>query len=63
MLMLCVVDSLVAVEVRNMIFRKLKADVSVFDIMSNMPLVQLASKIVSKSKFVEADIAAEGAQD
>lgn len=46
-----------------MIFRKLKADISVFDIMSNMPLTQLAAKIVSKSKLVKAEIAAEGWQD
>lgn len=58
-----IVDSLVAVEVRNMIFRKLKADISVFDIMSNMSLAQLAAKIVSKSKFVKAEIAVEGLQD
>lgn len=63
MLKLLVVDSLVAVEVRNMIFRKLKADISVFDIMSNMPLVQLAAKIVSKSKLVKPEIAVEGVQD
>ena len=46
-----------------MIFKKLKADVSVFDIMSNMSLAQLAAKIVSKSKLVRAEIAAEGSQD
>jgi hypothetical protein len=55
------VDSLVAVEVRNMIFRRLKADISVFDIMGNMTLSQMAGKIVSKSKLVKAEIAAEGA--
>ena len=58
LLMLCVaVDSLAAVEVRNMIFRKMKADISVFDILSSMPLVKLAVKIVSKSQFIRADVA------
>jgi len=52
------VDSLVVVEVRNMVFRKFNADFSVFDILSTMPLVKLALKIVSKSKFVRADIVA-----
>lgn len=51
------VDSLVAVEVKNMIFRRLEADISVFDILSTMPLAKLAVKIVSKSKFVREDIA------
>jgi hypothetical protein len=44
-----------------MIFRRLKADISVFDIMGNMTLSQMAGKIVSKSKLVKAEIAAEGA--
>lgn len=54
-------DSLVAVEVRNMIFRRLRADISVFDIMGNLTLSQMAVKIVSKSKLVKVEIAAEGA--
>jgi hypothetical protein len=44
-----------------MIFRRLKADISVFDIMGNLTLTQMAARIVSKSKLVKADIAAEGA--
>lgn len=40
-----------------MIFRRLEADISVFDILSTMPLAKLAVKIVSKSKFVREDIA------
>ena len=39
-----------------MLFRKLKADISVFDILSTMPLIKLAIKIVSKSKFVREDV-------
>ncbi|PMD26969.1 ketoacyl-synt-domain-containing protein [Hyaloscypha hepaticicola] len=51
------VDSLVAVEIRNIIFRRLNADISVFDILSMMPLVKLAIKVASKSGFVREDIA------
>ncbi|KAK0118205.1 hypothetical protein ONS95_012509 [Cadophora gregata] len=57
------VDSLVAVEIRNMVFRKFSADISVFDILSTMPLVKIAVKIVSKSKFVRADIAAAAQEE
>ena len=46
------VDSLVAVEVRNWIFRECKADVSIFDVLSNVPLTALAAKIAAKSKLV-----------
>lgn len=52
------VDFLVAVEVRNMIFRRFKADISIFDILSPMPLVKLAAKIVSKSQFIRAEVVA-----
>lgn len=57
------VDSLLAVEVRNTIFRKFSADISVFDILSTLPLAKLAIKIVSKSKFVRADIAAAALEE
>lgn len=50
------VDSLVAVEVRNWIFRECKADVSIFDVLSNVPLTALAGKIAAKSKLVPAAI-------
>ena len=50
------VDSLVAVEVRNWIFRECKADVSIFDVLSNMPLTALAAKIATKSKLVPAAV-------
>ncbi|KIX09429.1 uncharacterized protein Z518_00509 [Rhinocladiella mackenziei CBS 650.93] len=51
------IDSLKAVEVRNWLFREVKADVSVFEILSPMPLKKLAIMIVSKSKFVNEDVA------
>ena len=50
------VDSLVAVEIRNWIFREVKADVSVFDILSNVPLATLSSKIALQSKMVSTAV-------
>ena len=50
------VDSLVAVEIRNWVFREVKADVSVFEILSNVPLAVLSSKIALKSKLVPVAI-------
>lgn len=46
------VDSLVAVEVRNWIFREIKADVNVFDILSGTPMSALAAKIAARSGLV-----------
>jgi hypothetical protein len=57
------VDSLKAIEVRNWIFGELKADVSVFEILSPVPLSQLAMKIVSKSTLVSAGLATEAAAE
>ena len=50
------VDSLVAVEVRNWVFRECMADVSIFDVLSNVPLTTLAWKIAAKSKLIPAAI-------
>lgn len=50
------VDSLVAVEIRNWVFREVKADVSVFEILSNVPLAVLSAKIALKSKLVPVAI-------
>ena len=49
------VDSLVAIEVRNWIFKELKSQVSVFDILSAVPITQLAVKIAEKSTLISAD--------
>lgn len=57
------VDSLKAVEVRNWLFRELKADISVFEILSPIPLQKLARKVASKSKLLKPEIAAEGEKD
>ncbi|KAL6796632.1 putative polyketide synthase [Trichoderma sp. SZMC 28012] len=51
------VDSLVAVEVRAWVFKEVKSDVSVFDILSNMPLASLATKIAAKSSLLPPTIA------
>ena len=50
------IDSLKAVEVRNWLFREVKADVSVFEILSPMSLKKLAVTIVSKSKSVSEEL-------
>ncbi|KAF5635837.1 polyketide synthase [Fusarium sp. NRRL 52700] len=47
------VDSLVAVELRNMISLQAAADVSTFSILQSQSLGALASEIVSKSRYTE----------
>lgn len=47
------VDSLVAVEVRNWIARETGVDVSVFDIMANIPMRALAGDLASRCKLVK----------
>lgn len=46
------VDSLVAIDYRNWIFRELKSTVTVFDILNSVPLTQLAAKIARNSELV-----------
>ncbi|KAG9239333.1 hypothetical protein BJ875DRAFT_491623 [Amylocarpus encephaloides] len=50
------VDSLVAVEVRAWVFKDVKSDVSVFEILSNAPLTQLAGNIAARSSLVGAGV-------
>lgn len=57
------IDSLKAVEVRNWLFREAKADVSVFDILSPMPLKKLAITVVTKSKFVSEEVGKSGLEE
>lgn len=45
------VDSLVAMETRNWIVKELKADISLFDILANMPIAAFAEMVVGKSKL------------
>jgi hypothetical protein len=55
------VDSLIAVELRNFIFREIKADMSIFDILSSIPLAALSSKIAAISTLVQAAVESEQA--
>ncbi|UKZ52811.1 hypothetical protein TrVGV298_006598 [Trichoderma virens] len=55
------VDSLVAIEIRAWVFKTVKSDISVFDILSNAPLATLAGLIAAKSSYVSATIRGEGA--
>jgi hypothetical protein len=56
-------DSLKAVEMRNRIFRELKAEVSVFEILGAEPLNQLALRLVSRSKAVTSDVTQSAIED
>lgn len=47
------VDSLVAVEVRNWIARETGVDVSVFDIMANIPMRTLAGDLAGRCKLMK----------
>jgi hypothetical protein len=47
------VDSLVAVEVRNWMAKEMAVEVSVFEIMANVPMRQLAMDMAGKSKVLE----------
>jgi hypothetical protein len=47
------VDSLVAVEVRNWMAKEMLVEVSVFEIMANVPMRQLAVDLAAKSKVLE----------
>lgn len=47
------VDSLVAVEVRNWIARETGVDVSVFDLMANVPMRALAGDLAGKCKLLK----------
>lgn len=52
------VDSLVAVDLRNWISRELAADVVIADILSPMPIQQLALKVASVSSLVPKSVIA-----
>ena len=53
------VDSLVAAEVRNWCFKELKADVSIFELLSGMSIAKLAELIAGKSALVPAEVERE----
>lgn len=48
-----IVDSLQASEIRNRAQKNMKSDISVFDILSAMPLADVAAQIAAKSKLVK----------
>jgi hypothetical protein len=50
------VDSLIAVEIRNWILKELKSEISIFDILSPMPIHILSTKISEGSKFLAAHL-------
>jgi len=50
------VDSLVAVELRNMLTLQAAADLSIFNILQSVSLIALAGDVVAKSKLVKATI-------
>jgi len=52
------VDSLVAVEIRNWVFKELKAEITVFDILSAVPITALSQAIAVKSKLLPEALAA-----
>jgi hypothetical protein len=49
------VDSLVAIDFRNWIFRELKSTVTVFDILNSVPMTQLSEKIAKNSEIVSEE--------
>ncbi|MCJ1403811.1 hypothetical protein MMC11_007034 [Xylographa trunciseda] len=51
------VDSLVAIEMRNWMFRDFKSNVSLFDVLSAVPICVLAEKIALNSKMLPDGIA------
>ncbi|KAI8934469.1 hypothetical protein NX059_009197 [Plenodomus lindquistii] len=50
------VDSLQAVEIRNRAQKMMRSDISVFDILSAIPLADVATKIAAKSELVKATL-------
>ena len=51
------IDSLVAIEVRTWLRKELQADMSVFDIVSNDPLLSFVHKVTAKSALVPSGVA------
>ncbi|KAI9832015.1 MAG: hypothetical protein M1819_004559 [Sarea resinae] len=56
------VDSLVAVELRNWLFREVKADVPVFELLGNGSLLAVAGVVAGKSRLVNAAVLKEDGQ-
>ncbi|EEP81155.1 predicted protein [Uncinocarpus reesii 1704] len=54
------VDSLLAVEIRSWLFTEVQADISVFELLSNVPITTLAGNLVMKSKCVPRAVIQQG---
>jgi len=50
------IDSLLAIEVVNWALKDVKSTVNVFDVLSSIPMISLASKIAAKSSVLRADL-------
>ena len=53
-------DSLVAVEMRNWLFKEMDATISILELLANQPLVSLAAKIAKGCKLVDLATAKSG---
>lgn len=53
------IDSLIAVEIRNWLFREAKVDLPVFEILQAPSLIALAEKVVAKSSLVSEKLKSE----
>ncbi|KAK5055268.1 hypothetical protein LTR84_013018 [Exophiala bonariae] len=54
------VDSLIAVELRNWMFRELGSDVGMFEILGDEPMSNIAAKIAGTSKFLPKSLVEAG---
>lgn len=50
------IDSLVAVEMRNWLFREMEVAVSILELLANMTIMQLAEKLIKRSKIISAEL-------
>ena len=50
------IDSLVAVEIVNWVFKETKVTLSVLDILASMPITSLVHNVTHKSPFLEAEL-------
>lgn len=56
-------DSLVAVEMRNWLFREMDATVPKLELLANNPLAALATKIAKRSKLVDSIVLAKSGEE
>ena len=56
-------DSLVAVEMRNWLFREMDSTVPILELLANNPLSALAMKIAKRSKLVNPAVLAKGGEE